>query len=237
MLRIGSFFCIQGASSHPISAESGKELPALYLLDIFADPICPWCYIGKTRLDRALARSPAKVFDITWHPFQLNPDMPPEGMDRREYLHRKFGSKENAVRAYTPIAEAAEDEGLHVDFSRIKRTPNTVNAHRLVKWAALENLDDLVVSALFDAYFCLGEDIGDVKALERIANRCGMDSNLVARLLAGAADIDETMERSEDARRRGINAVPLFIVANRHAVPGAQPSSLWDEVIAELTTK
>ena len=107
-------------------------------LNIISDPICPWCYIGKTLLDRALESHPDHPFDIEWHPFQLNPDMPVEGMDRREYLETKFGGKDGALRAYAPVVERAEDAGLSIDFAAIERTPNTVNAHRLIHWAGLE---------------------------------------------------------------------------------------------------
>ena len=104
-------------------------------LEIFADPICPWCYIGKTRLDRALATLPAHPFQISWYPFQLNPDMPAEGMDRRTYLEAKFGGKDAAVRAYAEIAATAEADGIPMDLAAIDRTPNTINAHRVIFWA------------------------------------------------------------------------------------------------------
>ena len=107
-------------------------------LDIISDPICPWCYIGKTLLDQALAQRPDHPFEIEWHPFQLNPDMPAEGMDRRDYLETKFGGKDGAIRAYAPVLERAEAAGLTIDFAAIKRTPNTLDAHRLLHWAGIE---------------------------------------------------------------------------------------------------
>ena len=129
-------------------------------LDILSDPICPWCYIGKANLDRALSKHPDHPFEIEWHPFQLNPTMPAEGMDRREYLETKFGGKENAVRVYSNIAEAAKVAGLNINFEGIKTTPNTINAHRLIHWAGLEGRQTAVVSKLFKAYFVEGRDIG-----------------------------------------------------------------------------
>lgn len=103
-------------------------------LDIMSDPICPWCYIGKSYLDRALEQNPDHPFVIEWHPFQLNPDMPAEGMERRAYLEAKFGGKEGAVKAYAPVVEHAQKAGLKIDFEAMKRTPNTLNAHRLIHW-------------------------------------------------------------------------------------------------------
>ncbi|MEO0914157.1 MAG: DsbA family oxidoreductase, partial [Pseudomonadota bacterium] len=122
-------------------------------LDIISDPICPWCYIGKTKLDAALNERPDFRFEIRWRPFQLNPDMPPEGMDRRAYLEQKFGGKEGALRVYGQIADAAEAAGLEIDFAAIKRTPNTIDAHRLIRWAEAEAAQGPVVSQLFDRYF------------------------------------------------------------------------------------
>lgn len=125
-------------------------------LDIISDPICPWCYIGKAHLDRALEAAPEHNFDIEWHPFQLNPDMPAGGMDRRLYLETKFGGKEQAVRAYAPVVEHAQSAGLEIAFDKIKTTPNTFNAHRLIYWAGIEGCQTPVVAGLFRAYFKLG---------------------------------------------------------------------------------
>jgi len=123
-------------------------------LDIFSDPICPWCFIGKTHLDRALESRPNHPFTIEWHPFQLNPEMPEGGMERRAYLEGKFGGKDNAIKAYMPVAEHAEKAGLKVNLEGIKTTPNTINAHRLIHWAGIEGVQTPIVSALFKAYFC-----------------------------------------------------------------------------------
>ena len=138
-------------------------------LDILSDPICPWCFIGKANLDRALEQRPDHPFVIEWHPFQLNPDMPAEGMDRRAYLEAKFGGRDGAVRAYTPVLQAAERAGLTINFEGIARTPNTLDAHRLIHWAGLEGRQTAVVSALFRAYFVDGRDIGDSAVLADIA--------------------------------------------------------------------
>lgn len=204
-------------------------------LDIISDPICPWCYIGKTHLDKALADHPDHPFRIEWHPFQLNPDMPAEGMDRRAYLEGKFGGKEGAVRAYAPVVEHAEAAGLKIDFEGMKRTPNTIDAHRLIHWAGIEGRQTAAVSALFEAYFVQSRDIGDHEVLADIADSIEMDAAIVAKLLQSDADIEDIRKRDAHSRSMGVNSVPTFIVAGQHAVPGAQPPELWARVISELS--
>lgn len=196
-------------------------------LDIFSDPICPWCYIGKAYLDRALEAHPDHPFEIAWHPFQLNPDMPADGMDRRAYLEGKFGGKDGAVQAYMPVLQQAKDAGLEIDFEGIERTPNTLDAHRLIHWAGIEGRQTAAVSALFRAYFKEGRDIGDHDVLADIADRIELDASVIHRLLASEADREEIANRDAAAREMGLTSVPTFIVAGRHAVPGAQPPDLW----------
>lgn len=204
-------------------------------LDIMSDPICPWCYIGKTHLDRALAQRPDHQFLITWHPFQLNPDMPKAGMDRRAYLEGKFGGKEGAVRAYAPVVDHAEKAGLSIHFEGIQKTPNTLDAHRLIHWAGIEQQQNAVVDALFSAYFVDGRDIGDSDVLADVADSCGMDASVVRRLLASEEDRAEIVDRDAAARGMGVQSVPTFIVAGQHAVPGAQPPELWLKVVDDLS--
>lgn len=203
-------------------------------LDILSDPICPWCYIGKTHLDKALAEVPDHPFVIEWHPFQLNPDMPREGMDRREYLERKFGGKEGAVKAYAPVVEHAEKAGLTINFEAMQRTPNTLDAHRLIHWAGIEGKQTQVVDALFQAYFVDAKDIGDHAVLAEIAQEAGMEADVAARLLEGDSDVQEIRDRDAHSRNMGVSSVPTFIVANQHAVPGAQPPELWKQVIEDI---
>ena len=203
-------------------------------LDIMSDPICPWCYIGKTHLDKALAAIPDHPLVIEWHPFQLNPDMPEGGMGRREYLEGKFGGKDGAVRAYAPVVEHAEAAGLKIDFEGMQRTPNTLDAHRLIHWAGQEKVQTKTVDALFDAYFVQARDIGDHEVLADVADSVGMDAAVVLRLLASDADREDIRNRDAHSRQMGINSVPTFIVANQHAVPGAQPPELWQRVIREI---
>ncbi|WP_344847846.1 DsbA family oxidoreductase [Celeribacter arenosi] len=203
-------------------------------LDIFHDPICPWCYIGKSRLDRALEARPAHPFVVEWHPFQLNPEMPAEGMDRRAYLEGKFGGVEGAKAAYQPIVDTMSAELPKADLGKITRTPNTLNAHRLVHWAGLEGAQTPIVSALFRAYFVEGRDIGDSEVLADLADGNGIDAALVQRLLATDEDVDAIRARDSHARDRGINGVPLFLVGGRHAVSGAQATDLWLQVLDEI---
>lgn len=203
-------------------------------LDIMSDPICPWCYIGKARLDRALEQIGDHPFTIEWHPFQLNPDMPPEGMDRRAYLEAKFGGKDGAVKAYAPVIEAAQETGLTINLDAMTRTPNTLDAHRLIHWAGIEGRQSFVVQRLFEAYFRDGRDIGDHETLCDIADSCEMDAAVVGKLLQSDADCDDMRARDGHSRDMGVTSVPTYIIANQHAVPGAQPTELWLKVMGEI---
>lgn len=206
-------------------------------LDIISDPICPWCFIAKTLLDRALEQRPTHPFVVEWHPFMLNPDMPADGMERRAYLETKFGGKDGAVRAYAPVLERAEAAGLTIDFEAMKRTPNTLNAHRLMHWAGIEGHQDAAAMALFAAYFQQGCDIGSADVLADIADGLGMDATMVQKLLASDADMDAIRARDAQFREMGITSVPTFIVAGQHAIPGSQDTALWLQVIDELTAQ
>ena len=203
-------------------------------LDILSDPICPWCLIGKAQLDDALAQRPGHPLVPAWHPFQLNPDMPAGGMDRRAYLEAKFGGREAAARVYARIDAAARLVGIDIDFAAIARTPNTVDAHRLIHWAGVEHLQGPVVDGLFAAYFLEGRDIGEAATLAAIGDAAGMDGEAILRLLATDADAQDIRTRDAAARERGVTGVPTFVVGDRHAVPGAQPAHLWLQVIDEL---
>lgn len=203
-------------------------------LDIISDPICPWCYIGKAYLDRALAAHPDHPFTIEWHPYQLNPDMAAGGMDRREYLELKFGGQDGAMKVYGEIAKKAEEAGLNIDFAAIKTTPNTINAHRLIHWAGLEGRQAFVVAALFKAYFVEGRDIGNDGVLCNIAGDSGMDADMVERLLATESDLDDIRARDAHSREMGVRGVPTFIVNNESVLTGAQAPETWGQVIVEI---
>ncbi|MFT7105963.1 MAG: putative DsbA family dithiol-disulfide isomerase [Yoonia sp.] len=203
-------------------------------LDIISDPICPWCYIGKANLDKALEQFPDHPFTIEWHPFQLNPDMPAGGMDRRAYLEGKFGGKEGAVKAYAPVVAAAQKSGATINFEAIKKTPNTIDAHRLIHWAGIEQRQSFVVDLLFKANFVEGRDIGTHEVLADIADTAEMDAAMVTKLLASTSDIDDIRARDKHSREMGVNSVPTFIIAQQHAVPGAQPPEMWVTVIKDI---
>ncbi len=204
-------------------------------LDIIADIACPWCYVGKGFLDQALTRHPAHPFRIEWHPFMLDPSMPAGGMDREEYMRLKFGDTSGILRAHAPLLEAGEKAGVTFDLPAIRRAPNTLDAHRLIWWAGLEDKQAPVVDALYKAYWREGRDIGDAAELAKIAGEQGMDPALVARLLASDADRAGILSRDAHARKRGVRAVPAFIVADQHVLSGAQPAELWEQVITELS--
>jgi predicted DsbA family dithiol-disulfide isomerase len=203
-------------------------------LDIISDPICPWCYIGKANLDKALEQFPDHPFTIEWHPFQLNPDMPAEGMDRRAYLEGKFGGKEGAAKAYAPVVEHAEKAGLVINLDKMVRTPNTIDAHRLIHWAGIEQRQSFVKDLLFKAYFVEGRDIGDHEVLADIADTAEMDAAMVTRLLGTDSDVEDIRKRDAHSREMGVSSVPTFVVANQHAVPGAQLPEMWVKVIGDI---
>lgn len=206
-------------------------------LDIISDVVCPWCYIGKSYLDRALEQRADHPFAIAWHPFQLNPDMPKGGMDRREYLELKFGGRDGAVKAYAPLLEHAARAGVVLNHDRITRTPNSLDAHRLIHWAGVEGRQTPMVSALFRAYWTQGRDIGDHGVLADIAGETGLDRAVIARLLAGDGDSAEIAARDAHSRSRGVLGVPTFIIDDRYAVQGAQPTENWLKIIDETIEK
>lgn len=203
-------------------------------LDIISDPICPWCYIGKARLDQAIAETGLDPFDISWRIFQLNPTMPPEGMDRREYLETKFGGPEGAERVYSHVRRTAAETGLDLKFDAIKRTPNTFDAHRLIRWAGTTGNQSAVVQQLFHRYFEQGEDISDHQVLLDVAVAAGMERAVVAKLLAGDADREVLTEEEQAARRMGVGGVPCFVIDGRYVLHGAQDVATWKKVIVEL---
>ena len=203
-------------------------------LDIFSDPICPWCFIGKHNLFAALSGVDKDLFSIEWHPFQLNPNMPEGGIDRRAYLKTKFGGKDGAVQAYLPVVEHAKSAGLAINFEAITKTPNTLKALCLIHWAKLEGCQAEIVQALFEAYFYHGKDIGDTVILVNIAAEAGMDTDMVKRLFASGQDKLEIQERDASARDMGVRAVPTFIVAGQHVVSGSQSVEMWQSVIEDI---
>ena len=199
-------------------------------VDIVSDTICPWCYIGKRRFERALDLSGRNDIAISWRPFQLNPDMPPEGMTRDDYVRAKFGGGDRPRQIYQAIAESGREAGIEFQFARIRRTPNTVLSHRLVHWSAKQERQDEVVAELFRAYFEDGLDVGDLEILVECARRAGLDRELAHQFLLSEEGRQEVVASDVYARRLGINGVPCFIVNRKYAVSGAQPPSAFVEV-------
>ena len=199
-------------------------------VDIVSDTICPWCYIGKRRFERALALSGRNDVAISWRPFQLNPDMPPEGMTRDDYVRAKFGGGDRPRQIYQAIAESGREAGIEFQFSRIRRTPNTVLSHRLIHWSAKQERQEEVVGELFRAYFEDGLDIGNLEVLTDCARRAGLYQELAHKYLQSDDGRQEVVASDVYARRLGINGVPCFIVNRKYAVSGAQPPSAFVEV-------
>jgi predicted DsbA family dithiol-disulfide isomerase len=199
-------------------------------VDIVSDTICPWCYIGKRRFERALEMSGRMDVALSWRPFQLNPDMPPDGMTRDDYVRAKFGGGDRPRQIYQAIAESGREAGIEFQFARIRRTPNTVLSHRLIHWAGKNMRQDEVVTELFAAYFEEGLDIGDLDTLVACAVRAGLDEMTTRLFLVSDEGRQEVVASDVYARRLGINGVPCFIVNRKYAVSGAQPPSAFVEV-------
>src|SRR3954447_16595729 len=193
-------------------------------IDVISDVICPWCFIGKRRLEKALGGQPATV---RWHPFQLNPDMPREGIDRKTYRIEKFGSWERSQELDARVAAAGEDEGVAFHFERQSRTPNTLDAHRVIWLAGERGVQDAAVEALFLAYFTDGRDLSDRATLADVAAGSGLDRAEVDGLLAGDAGLHVVRAGEEQGRRLGVSGVPFFVANGRVVLSGAQPLELF----------
>ena len=196
-------------------------------LEVVSDTVCPWCLIGKRRLETALANRQDLDVEVVWRPFELNPDMPPEGVAREDYLEAKFGGPERADEIYAAIRAAGESEDIPFDFERIGRVPNTMDSHRLIDWAGAEGRQDAVVEGLFSAYFIEGRDVGDPEVLGEVAAAAGMDGERCAAKLDGDEDRERIRSECGEARRLGIHGVPFFIFEQKYAVSGAQAPEVF----------
>jgi predicted DsbA family dithiol-disulfide isomerase len=197
-------------------------------VEFVADLACPWCFLGLVRLDRARTMRPAFPVRVRWRPFLLNPQMPPEGMDRAEYVRRKFGG--NASEIYRRIEESGRADGVAFAFERMPRTPNTMRAHRLILFAQERGASDAVIRALFRALFQEGRDVGRPEVLADVAADAGLDREEALEFLAGDRLAPDVAAAHQQAERVGIRGVPVFIVDRQHAITGAQPP----EVLADL---
>ncbi len=192
-------------------------------IDVYSDVICPWCYVGKRRLERALKVWDGAPVSIHWRPFELNPTMPRHGMERRQYLEAKFGGPEAARAIYDQVAAAGVAEGIQFAFERIRRTPNTFAAHRLIWWAGLQGKQDEMVEQLFQRYFLEGGDIGDLDSLSQAAADAGLDRAIAETFLTGEEGVEEVRREEAAGHRRGIRGVPYFVLNGTSALSGAQP--------------
>ena len=200
-------------------------------IDIYSDVVCPWCYVGKRRLERALIQLSAVPTQITWRPFQLNPTMPVEGMDRGSYLEAKFGSLDAFRRLEEQVLAAGVTEGIDFAFERILKTPNTFLAHRLIWYAARPARQDQVVDALFRGYFEQGADIGSPSVLTGLAKSVGLDA---AHMLAAQEGVAEVKAEEAAGHRLGIRAVPYFVLNKRYGISGAQPVEVFVGAIEKI---
>ena len=200
-------------------------------IDVISDPVCPWCYIGKRRLERAVRLRPHISFEIRWRPFQLDPATPPEGYDRKTYIEKKFGSSERVKPIQTALLQAGESEGITFAFDKITRTPNTINAHRLIRWAHSLGVQDEIVEGLFRGYFVDGLDIGQIKILAQIGDDAGMDGELVEELLSSDTDIESVEQQDSMARKFGVQGVPSFFMGGKTLITGAEDAETLAQII------
>jgi predicted DsbA family dithiol-disulfide isomerase len=210
-----------------------SESPAGLRIDIVSDAICPWCYIGKRQLERALETLSQEGlhFSVHWNPFQLNPDMPKEGRDRATYRAMKFGSTERSREIDERVAGAAANVGLDFRLDLMLRTPNTLDAHRLIWLAGRENVQDAVMESVFAAYFIQGRDIGDRDVLADCAEQAGMDRAAVADFLAGDTAAQEMLAADRAAREAGVHGVPSFFLDGYGLYSGAMPAETMAEAL------
>ena len=203
------------------------------VIDIVSDTVCPWCYVGMRHLEEALAELSNIQVQLRWRPFQLDPTIPPEGLDRKVYMDRKFGDSGRLNDIHRRLEELGTARGITFNFNKISRSPNTIDSHRLIRWATDEGKGDILVGALFKAYFKDGHDIGDRDVLSGIASSVGLDHTSISNRLS--TDEDKIAVRNEiiEAQRMGVTGVPFFILAQKLAVSGAQPPEILCDAIRQ----
>ncbi len=201
-------------------------------VDVISDVICPWCFIGKRRLEKAIAAYGEPV-TVQWHAFQLNPTMPKEGISRREYRIRKFGSWERSMQLDANIVATGKDVGIHFNFDRMERTPNTVDAHRLIWLADKDGVQDAVVEALFLAYFTEGRDISNRQTLIDVVAEAGLDRKRAEAVLDGDEGMDAIKDAGDEARRLRVDSVPFFVVNGKITLSGAQQPDTFLEAFRQ----
>jgi predicted DsbA family dithiol-disulfide isomerase len=210
-------------------SETGQTLT----IDVVSDVVCPWCYLGKRRLALALAETDGERIAVRWRPYQLDPSIPAGGLDRRAYLKNKFRDDKRLVVVHARLTALGAEVGIAYRFEAISRAPNTLDAHRLIRWASVADAQDKVVERLFQLYFEEGRDIGERALLVEVARQCGMDGDVVAKLLADGHDVEAVQAEIAQAQSIGVTGVPFFIFASRLGVPGAQSVDVLAKAIAQ----
>ncbi len=203
-------------------------------IDIVSDTICPWCFVGKRRLEAALAQRPDLDVEVVWHPFQLNPTTPKEGVDRKAYLKEKFGSETYPEGMLTSLSQAGDAAGIPFDFQNMNRVPNTIDSHRVLHWARESDHQDALAEVLFRRYFLDHEDIGSADTLAAAADEVGMDGTQIRQRLASDTDDERVRAEAQYATQMGITGVPTFIIENKYAVQGAQGAEVFLQVFEKL---
>ena len=206
-------------------------VPHVVRIDVVSDVVCPWCFIGKRRLEKALALKPEIPVEVHWHPYFLNDWIPREGMSREEYLTTKFGSPERYKGIAQRVSAAAAAEGLVYASDKMKRQPNTTDCHRLIMWADAQGKAPAMKQKLMDLYFTEGADLSDRETLVKAAADVGLDAEKVRDDLAGDKDVDAVGSEAQRAKEAGIDGVPCFIFAGKYAVSGAQAPEYLAEMI------
>ena len=201
------------------------------IIDVVMDTVCPWCYIGKRRLEHALSLRPDIPVQIRWRPFLLNPEIPPQGIDRTAYLFKKFGSEARIKRVYGAIADTGLTVEIDFDFDRIDKTPNTVNTHRFIGLASDAGKADEAVEALFRAFFMEGRDTGNPDVLSDIGTGLGLEREKIETLLRGSHGTEAIYEENARAHRLGLNGVPAFVFDDNFVISGAQEPEVLARVI------
>ncbi len=206
-------------------------------ITVYSDVICPWCYVGKRRLETALGvpGAPAEV-QLSWLPFELNPDMPAEGITRAQYRMRKFGA-DRAAELDRNMTETGREVGIGFAFDRMQRTPSTKLAHRLIWEAGRQGRQNEIVNRLFRAYFEEAQDIGEAAVLTQLAGEAGLDAAGVAQALDSTESLDAVMQLEERGRGMGIQGVPFFILLGKYGVSGAQPPEFWREALPKIAAE
>lgn len=200
-------------------------------IDVVSDTVCPWCFIGKRRLDRALVMRPEVQAQVFWRPYRLDPSIPKEGVDRKAYLRAKFGDTPRSSAMGDAIRSEGASEGIAFAFDKIAKTPNTLDSHRLIRWAGSAGIQNAIVERLFAAYFIDGRDIGDAGVLTEIAAEAGMDSPLVGDLLGKEADLELVEREAGMANQMGISGVPTFIFNSRFMISGAREPEILAKIM------